>query len=118
MKQLLLLALAAGIFLATDATGNWTGSLTLANDNEPRPAYLVLKQDGDKLTGTAGPTATEQHPIENGRAANGNLTFELATEDSVMRFAVKQDGDVTKGDVTRERDGEKQTAKLAVERAK
>jgi hypothetical protein len=35
-----------------------------------------------------------------------------------MRFNLKHEGDEIKGDVTRERDGEKQTGKLAVKREK
>jgi len=111
----LLLALATGALLAADATGSWTGTLT-PGDREAGPAHLVLKQEGDKLTGTAGPTASEQHPIQNGKAANGDLTFEVATGESVMKFALKQEADEIKGDVTREREGQSQTAKLTVKR--
>ena len=61
---------------------------------------------------------SEQHPIQNGKADNGKLTFELATGETVMKFILKQDGDEITGDLTRERDGEIQTAKLALKRAK
>jgi hypothetical protein len=112
----LLLALATGAILAADATGTWTGTLT-PSDREAGTARLILKQEGDKLTGTAGPSAGEQHPIQNGRAANGDLTFEVATGESVMKFVLKQEADEIKGDVTREREGQSQTAKLVVKRA-
>jgi hypothetical protein len=35
-----------------------------------------------------------------------------------MKFALKQDGDEITGDITRERDGQTQKAKLAVKRVK
>ena len=35
-----------------------------------------------------------------------------------MTFALKQDGEDLTGEITRERDGEKQTAKLALKRTK
>jgi hypothetical protein len=114
MQHLLLIALAAATLAATDATGTWTGTLTVS-EGQTRPAYLVLKQDGDKLTGTAGPDASEQHPIQNGKAEDGALTFEL---DNGMKFALKQDGDDITGEVTRERDGQTQKAKVAVKRVK
>ena len=118
MKHVFLIALAAATLVAADATGTWTGTLTPSgSDGQPRPAHLVLKQEGDKLTGTAGPDASQQQPIQNGKAENGNLTFELATDDSVMKFAVKQQGDEITGDVTRERAEQTQKAKLAVKRA-
>ena len=76
----------------------------------------MLKQEGSKLTGTAGPNAGEQHPMQEGKAENGSLTFELAAGSGMMKFKLKQEGDEIKGDVTRERQGEKKTAKLAVKR--
>jgi hypothetical protein len=115
-----LLAFTTVSLVAADATGKWTGTLTLSTGDsagEARPAYLVLKQEGDKLTGTAGPDAGEQHTIENGKAENGNLTFEIR-ESSIMKFALKQEGDEIKGELTREREGETEKAKLAVKREK
>jgi hypothetical protein len=117
MKHLLLVALAAGALLAANATGTWTGTFT-PDDGEARPAYLVLKQDGDKVTGTAGPDQNDQRPIQNGKADNGTLTFEVATEEAVMKVALTQDGDDMAGTLTRERGGETQTAKLVLKRAR
>ena len=109
-------ALSAAAFGA-DATGTWTGEL-LRDDGQPGPAHLVLKQDGAKLTGTGGPNAEEQYAIRNGNASpDGELTFEIANENSVMKFKLRRSGDEIKGDVTRQRDGQTQTAKLSVKRA-
>ena len=117
MKRVLLLAVAAGTLVFADATGTWTGTLA-PSDAAAGPAHLVLKQEGEKLTGTAGPDPTEQHPIENGKADGGNLVFELSTPAGVMKFTLKQKGDEITGDVVRERGGQTQTAKLAVKRTK
>ena len=117
MKYVLFVALAAVSVVAADATGKWTGTLT-PSDGQPRPAHLVLKQDGVKLTGTAGPDESEQNQIQNGKAENGKLTFEVAAGEAVMKFALKQDGDEMTGDITRERDGQMQTAKMTVKRVK
>ena len=87
MQRLLLIALTAATLVAADATGTWTGTLT-PSDGTSGPARLVLKQEGDKVTGTAGPDATEQHTIENGKAESGNLTFQVSTPGGVMKFAV------------------------------
>jgi hypothetical protein len=120
MKQILLFVLAAVTLIAADATGKWTGNLIVSSDEgeQSRPAHLVLKQEGTTLTGTAGPDASEQHPIEKGKAEDGALTFEMPTGETIMRFSLKQEGDEIKGEVTRERDGKTQTAKLAVKREK
>jgi len=119
MKYILLLTLAAVTLIAADATGNWTGTLTPSDGaEEPGPALLVLKQVGNKLTGTAGPDANDQHAIENGKVDGGKLTFEVPAGGAVMRFSLRQEGEEIKGDIVREREGRQQTAKLAVKRDK
>ena len=119
MTQLLLVALAAATFTAADTTGTWTGTLTPSGgDGQSHPAHIVLKQEGTMLTGTAGPDTQEQRPIQNGKTENGTVMFEVQNDNSVMTFVLKQDGDVMTGDVTRERDGQKQTATLSVKRSK
>lgn len=117
MKYILALALTAMGLLAADATGTWTGTFA-PNGQEQGPAQLVLKQDGAKLTGTAGPGPNEQHEIQNGRSEDGKITFEVATGSGTMKFILKQNGDEIKGDVSREGEGQVQTAKVAVTRSK
>jgi hypothetical protein len=117
MKPLLVIALAVVGLSAADATGTWTGTLTPA-EREPGPAYVVLTQEGNALTGTAGPTADEQHPIHNGRAANGKLSFDVHTGGGVMRVTLEQQGDEMTGEATRERDGQIQHANVELKRAK
>lgn len=117
MKAFLLLIVSALGLMAADATGTWTGTFTPIGE-EPGPAHLVLKQDGGKVTGTAGPSADQQHEIRNGKAENGKISFEVAGEDTTMTFELKLEGDRISGDVSRERDGQAQTAKLSVTRSK
>jgi hypothetical protein len=121
-KLMVLLAFTVVSLIAADATGTWTGTLTdttAAGDGTPGPAYLVLKQEGTKLTGTAGPNANSQRPIQNGKAEDGNLTFELVlSEGRTMKFTLKHEGDEIKGDIRGEGGGETKTAKLAVKREK
>jgi hypothetical protein len=103
--------------MAADATGKWSGTIVRLDsdsDGEAKPAYMVLKQDGAKLTGTAGPSASEQMEILDGKAEEGRLTFRL--EENGMMFDLKQDGDEITGEITREHDGQKQKAKLALKR--
>ena len=117
MPHLLVVAFTVATVLAVDATGTWTGTFT-PDGGEQGTAHLVLKQDGQKLTGTAGPSETQQRSIQNGKADNGKIVFEVAGDGGIMKFSLKQDGDEITGDVTRERDGQTLTAKLAVKRAK
>ena len=120
MKTILLLTLAAASVFAADATGKWTGTLTPVSDGggSGGPALLVLKQDGTKLTGTAGPDANQQNAIQDGKAENGNLTFDLPFGGGMMKFVLKQQGEELTGDVSAEREGQKMSAKLALKREK
>src|SRR6188508_3395817 len=69
---------------APDVTGTWTGTFT-STDSSGQPsedsAYLVLKQSGVELTGTAGPRPDRQMPLANGKVATvkgvTTVTFDL-----------------------------------------
>lgn len=117
MTHFLMIALTAAAITSANATGTWSGTLTPA-DRDPGPAHLVLKEEGGTVTGTAGPNEGEQHPIQNGKAENGTLTFELESGGGLMTFTLKQEGDEIAGDITRKHEGQTQTAKLAVKRKK
>jgi hypothetical protein len=117
MKIVFALMLSAVGLFAADATGTWTGTLTRTG-GETGPAHLVLKQDGGKVTGTAGPGADEQHEIQDGKSAGGKITFEIPRENGAMKFVLTQEGDQIKGTVSMQRDGDVQTGELAVRRAK
>ncbi len=120
MKRLLLFLCSSVCLLAADATGTWKGSLLVPGQdgNEMnRPAHLVLKQEGAKLTGTAGPDENEQHEILNGRVEGDVITFEIQNDDSSMKFTLKLEGDEIKGELTREHEGAKQKARLSVKRS-
>jgi hypothetical protein len=118
MKLFLLSILTTASMLAVDATGRWAGTLT-PEGRDGHPALLLLKQEGTKLSGTVGPDEGERHDISNGKAEGGVLTFESATESGiVMKFSLKQEGDQLSGTITRERDGQKTLAALALTREK
>ncbi|MEO8595170.1 MAG: hypothetical protein ABI759_17755 [Candidatus Solibacter sp.] len=89
---------------AADVTGTWSGNLKVSGPDgqvQEDSVHLVLKQDGTKLTGTAGPSAAEQMPIDKG-AVNGNkVTFEVALgADAAFKFAIALEGEQLRGDVT------------------
>ena len=67
-----LCAVFAGVALAADISGDWSGTLQ-AGDN-PVPLTFTFKQDGEKLTGTvtapSGPL-----PINEGKVAGDKVSF-------------------------------------------
>lgn len=117
MRLIISCLLAAGSLLAADATGKWIGTIEVQGESRTVPAYVVLKQEEAKITGTAGPNAEKQDPIQNGKAdASGKISFEVVDGDAMMTFTLQQTTDEVKGDVTREQDGRKQAAKIQLKR--
>src|SRR5258708_464702 len=106
MKSLLLALFFSALTLsAADVTGKWSGSFELKNsDGEVRnpPAYLVLKQDGAKLTGTGGPAADRQEGIITGKIDGNKLVFVAEHDGQTMNFELQVDGDAMTGQVSRE----------------
>jgi hypothetical protein len=117
MRTLVLFLAAAIAGFGADVTGTWTGTFT-PEGRDPQAAKLVLKQEGSTVTGTAGPAEEAGWEIRKGRVEDGVITFELEQNNMVMRFNLKLTGDDISGDVERERDGQKQNARLAVKREK
>jgi len=107
MKLFAALALVLALTLsasAADLTGTWSGSLKITGPDgqvEDDTIHLVLKQDGTKITGTAGPNADRQMPIEKGTVDGGKVTMEVAVgQGGVFKFELALDAEHLKGDVT------------------
>ena len=117
----LILTLSALSLLGADAAGKWTGTVTIQTPEGPKvdDAYVVLKQDGAALTGTAGKDESEQREIQNGKIEGDTVSFELPTSGGgPFKVRMKVEGDSLAGDVERERDGETMKAKIALTRVK
>ena len=121
MKRLLLsLVLSAASLLAADVSGKWSGKVTITTPEGPQldEAYVVLKQEGATVTGTAGKDESEQREFKNGKLEGDVLSFELPTQGSPFKVRMKVEGDTMAGDVERERDGETMKAKIEMKRLK
>ena len=118
-KPILALMLFAGALLA-DVTGKWSGSFDITGpdgDTKQSTAYMVLKQDGKAITGTAGPTQDEQWPIKTGTIEDNRITMQVESDGPVLKFEMVLDGDHIRGNAEGEHDGKKMTAKLDLKRA-
>jgi uncharacterized protein (TIGR03435 family) len=84
MKPLLLcLFVCLPVLAQTDITGKWTGSQFTIN----------FKQDGAKLSGTAGPTSSQQFPLQDATIDGDHLTFRVGT----YTFDLHMDGKAIRG---------------------
>ena len=75
---LLLSALLSAVALCRpNVTGKWSGTLQMDGENDAKPAYSILKQEGNKLSGSVGPNESEQDPFEGGMVDGDKLTFDV-----------------------------------------
>src|SRR5260370_5110915 len=108
----LVLVLAAS---ASDISGTWSGILKInGTDGQMKDdtIHMIVKQDGGKLTGTAGPSASEQLPIEKGVVEGNKVTMEVPLPNGAFKFAVALEGDHLTGDVTMSAAGQIMNAKM------
>ena len=114
MKTIFLGLLLAAFSFSADVSGLWHG--TLAGErpdgtfSEENPALLSLKQDGNKITGKAGPSEEENFPLENGIIEGDLVTFDLPTPNGTMKFQLKLKDNTLEGDAKAEQDGKKRRA--------
>jgi len=114
----LLIALFAMTAFAADVTGKWSGTFA-PEGQDPSGAFVVLKQSGTTLTGSAGPDEGQQWPLANGKIAGNKITGEVTSPDGVVyKLDLVVDGDHIKGDVTAIREGQSMKGKVDVARQK
>lgn len=78
-------------------------TMTRGEETKDDSAYLVLKQTGNEITGTAGPNAERQMPIVKGTATGDSLVLEVSMEgDNKLVIRLKTDGDKLVGDLKAE----------------
>ena len=112
---LLVLAL-AWTALAADVSGKWSGSFT-PEGMDAGTAFLILKQSGTTLGGTAGPDESQQWPITNGKVDGNMLTGVATNPDGVTyKFTLTVDGDRIKGNIEVAAGGQTMKAVLDVKR--
>jgi hypothetical protein len=118
---LLLAAFALSAVADVNVTGKWSGSFNITNSNgetKDDTAFLVLKQNGQSVTGTAGPNEGEQYDIKTGKIDGDKLALEVEHEGAVIKFSLVITEDRIKGDAEMSREGETAKAKIDVTRAK
>jgi hypothetical protein len=84
--------------IATNFAGTWTGSMTGINIPSKDPAFMVLAQNGNTVTGTIGPDREGQFKITNASIEGDTLSIE-AQPGGTLRFVMRLDGDKLDGQV-------------------
>jgi hypothetical protein len=109
MKKALLsifvLAVAAfGAPAGTGVSGKWTGTFNISAPSHGGPeapvaALLVLEQDGENVTGTAGAAEAPQHAISKGKVDGNKVTLEVQQGPMTVKFDLVLAGDRMTGEV-------------------
>jgi hypothetical protein len=117
-------ALAALVLLtisarAADLTGRWSGSLKVEGGDHDVPQCFTLRQQGKSLSGSGGPDAGEQYPIENGSVEGSEATFQVTTGEWKFTYHVRRlTADRLQGDLQLESLNDRRTAKVSLIRVK
>ena len=122
MKRTVCCLLLSVVSLLADVSGKWSGSFDITGpDGETKAdtAFLNLKQEGGKITGTAGPNEEKQFEIKTGKIDGDKIALEVVMEDGgVLTFDLALADDHIKGNVKGQIGDETMTAKLDVTRVK
>ena len=117
---ILVIAALAGIASAdVNVTGNWSGTFNISGPNgetKESTALLVLKQEGNQISGTVGPDEGERFDIRKGTIEGDKITLEADHDGHLLKFSLLLAADRITGDATME--GQELKAKLDVKRAK
>jgi preprotein translocase subunit SecD len=115
---LFLLLLTPSLIASEDLSGKWSGAFNITVDGQTKDdeAYLVLKQTGTELTGTAGPNADKQWPIQKGKVEGAKITFEVQSDEPLIKFNLTFEGGRLKGEASAEHQG--MSMKAAVDLAR
>lgn len=104
-----------------DATGTWQWKITL-QDGTTMERSAKLKQDGEKLTGVTVGRDGAERPIEEGKVAGGEVSFQITFErdgnKTAIKYRGKVEGDSLKGKIESNFGGEARTMDWDAKRAK
>jgi hypothetical protein len=105
--------------LAADLTGTWSGSFKVDGGDHNVPQRFTLRQQGKSLSGSGGPDASEQYPIEKGSVEGNQVTFQVTTGEWKFTYHLRQlTADSLQGDLKLESVNDSRTAKVSLTRVK
>jgi ketosteroid isomerase-like protein len=87
-----------------DVSGRWMGGLDISKPDrtvQHETAFFILKQDGSRLSGSAGATEHQQSEIAAGSVTESEIHFTITVRPGAsVTFNLRLDGDHLKGKAT------------------
>lgn len=99
---------------ATNLTGKWSGSFKVDGGDHNVPQWFIFRQDGNNLTGSGGPDATEQYSLENGKVDGNRVRFALTTGEWSFNYDLEADGKKLAGNLELKSLNDRRTAKVSL----
>ena len=104
--------------MAADVTGKWSGSFKAEGADHSISQLIILKQQGSTLSGSAGPDASEQYPLENGKVDGNRVSFQVTTGEWRFSYNLTGEKDTLSGDLKLESTTESRNARVTLTRVK
>ena len=100
LTLILLLFLGAFVLGAADLSGRWSGTIVVTDgaDTVNLPILLMLKHDGDSLSGTAGADASHQDPITKAAVDGDKVSIEFTDGPDKYFLNLTANGDEMTGE--------------------
>jgi hypothetical protein len=95
----ILFALTAGLVLAADVTGKWSGEMS-GPDGGGMSITFTFKQDGTKLTGTADGPGGQPLQIKDGKVEGDKISFAISFDGGDGEMKVVHEGSVNGDEMT------------------
>ena len=118
MKQSLALFLLCAVSMAAEVTGKWSGSFKAEGADHSISQWIILTQHGSTLSGSAGPDASEQYPLEDGKVNGNKVSFQVTTGEWRFSYNLTAEKDVLSGDLKLESTTENRNARVTLTRVK
>ena len=118
MKQSLALFLLCATAMGADLSGQWSGRFKAEGSDHSIPQLIILKQQARTLSGSAGPDASEQYPLENGKVDGNKVSFQVTTGEWRFTYNLKAEQDSLSGDLKLESTTQSRNAKVTLIRVK
>jgi hypothetical protein len=116
-RRFFVIVLAATLTSAWAAAGDFSGKWSGSAPDGPGGMYVVLHQEGTKLTGSAGPTQARQFPMVNGTVEGDHLVFEIKMGGGTIHFDLVSAGAELTGTVRMSGDdGHTDSTKIVLKR--
>jgi hypothetical protein len=117
----IVLLLASVLLAADDLSGKWSGSFVITfpdGETKDSMAFMDLKQKGAELTGTAGENSDKQWTIQKGKVEGNKITFEVQTDEPLVKFELTLVDGHLKGEAKAEHEGKSIKAAVDLQRQK